>query len=296
MRLIAAVATAATLLVVAANANAYCRTSNCGDRGERTLCVPPGLDDCGTPILWDRNCIGFATQNAGSKWISATAAAAVLQQAFARWTHASCGEGVPQMRVQDLGQVPCSNVEYNLDGGNVNLLVFRDDVWPHIEKQNALALTIVTYDLDTNEIYDADIEVNGTVALVEQPTGVWFDLAGILTHEAGHALGLSHSPLAEATMFAEIGPMDTSFRDLDDDDIAGICAIYPWGSPVTDECNPISRHGFSDRCLAAQTHGDCSYTGGVAKPWWPVTLLSLLLLAFARRRWSTLVAQFAHLT
>jgi hypothetical protein len=56
------------------------------------------------------------------------------------------------------------------------------------------------------------------------------DVLGILTHEIGHALGLGHSDIAEATMFPAAprrrGP---GTGMLHPDDIAGIRAIYGAG-------------------------------------------------------------------
>ena len=53
------------------------------------------------------------------------------------------------------------------------------------------------------------------------------DLQSTLTHEIGHALGLGHSDIAEATMAPSIIGGDISKRTLDQDDINGICALYP---------------------------------------------------------------------
>src|SRR5689334_23648589 len=53
--------------------------------------------------------------------------------------------------------LPISKHEYNQNRGNTNLIVFRDDGWPYEGSSNTLALTTVTYNLDTGEIYDADM-------------------------------------------------------------------------------------------------------------------------------------------
>jgi hypothetical protein len=49
----------------------------------------------------------------------------------------------------------------------------------------------------------------------------------IAAHEFGHALGLGHSTVGSATMYASVGYCSQAFRSLDADDIAGIEAIYP---------------------------------------------------------------------
>ena len=68
----------------------------------------------------------------------------------------------------------------------------------------------------------------GTVGT--NPTScVGTDLRNTVTHESGHMLGLGHSADVNATMFASASTGETSKRTLADDDIAGICAIYPTG-------------------------------------------------------------------
>ncbi|KAK4419602.1 Metalloendoproteinase 2-MMP [Sesamum alatum] len=52
-----------------------------------------------------------------------------------------------------------------------------------------------------------------------------FDLLTVALHEVGHILGLGHSPNPKASMFAYFEPGKP--RDLNDDDIRGIQALYP---------------------------------------------------------------------
>ena len=59
-----------------------------------------------------------------------------------------------------MGPVECDRVKYNQDFGNQNVIVFRDDKWDKNDSSNTLALTTVTFNPDTGEIYDADIELN----------------------------------------------------------------------------------------------------------------------------------------
>jgi hypothetical protein len=81
----------------------------------------------------------------------------------------------------------------------------------------------------------------------------------VLTHEAGHFLGLSHSIDNSATMKPVYDPVrdGESFRSLAPDDVAGICAIYPPDRKAsTDSCD--NRHGFSPQCGADQPPPDDS--------------------------------------
>ncbi len=54
------------------------------------------------------------------------------------------------------------------------------------------------------------------------------DLQSVVTHEFGHALGLNHSALSSAVMYASY-PAGTNKRTLTSDDISGEQAIYPAG-------------------------------------------------------------------
>jgi hypothetical protein len=162
--------------------------------------------------------------------------------------------------VRDLGPVDCATVDYNQGGGNQNVIVFRDDKWPHQDSNNTLALTTVTFNAETGEIYDADMEVNTAeqrVTLVDPVPPDGYDFASIVTHETGHFLGLAHSGENRATMYANYTPGSTALRNLTSDDVAGICSIYrPDGSravldgQVTQgpSCDPTPRRGFTGAC------------------------------------------------
>ena len=53
-----------------------------------------------------------------------------------------------------------------------------------------------------------------------------YDLAGVSTHEFGHAVGLGHSSVTGATMYPSVRACDFSVSSLANDDRAGYSAIY----------------------------------------------------------------------
>lgn len=53
-----------------------------------------------------------------------------------------------------------------------------------------------------------------------------FDLAGVSTHEFGHAVGLGHSNVQGATMFPSVAACDFSITSLANDDKAGYQSLY----------------------------------------------------------------------
>ena len=233
----------------ASAASAYCRTAVCGELAGQ-LCTPPSPDDCGTALFWAQGCFSFSVQEDASVRIDLATAELLMDQAFSAWENVDCGGGsTPSLAVTKFPAVSCDQTEYNQDVGNANVIIFRDESWPYVGQGNTLALTTVTFSLDTGEIFDADLEVNSTpnLALTIGDQEVQYDLLSILTHEAGHMLGLAHSDVDGATMTVEYIPGDVELRDPHPDDIAGICTAFPPGDDLS-TCDPEPRHGFGTVC------------------------------------------------
>ncbi len=94
-----------------------------------------------------------------------------------------------------------------------------------------LALTTTNFNLPSNEIFDADMELNDNVGwdTTGQVAGA-YDLESVLTHEAGHFLGLDHTPAVfEAVMYPLVQP-GTLKRNLAAADLNDVCTVYP-GAP-----------------------------------------------------------------
>src|SRR5262249_12425102 len=152
-------------------------------------------------------CVGFNIQRDASKMqVDYATANMVMTAAFTAWLNVDCG-GAPSISLADLGQVDCNRNEYNERGGNTNELIFHDDMRPHenvLDGNQDIALTTVTYDTHTGEIFDADIEVNSAkYTLTTDDNNVQTDLQSVLTHEAGHFFGLAHTTAPDATMQAQ---------------------------------------------------------------------------------------------
>lgn len=159
------------------------------------------------------------------------------------------------MSVEVLGPIACGQRGFNEDKGNANIVLFRDDSWPYSGAGSVLALTTVTFNTKTGVISDADMEINAASpdkVLTTSDSDVQIDLQSILTHEAGHFLGLAHTLVQDATMFSDYKPGSTTLRDLDEDDRAGLCAAYPPGRAGLGSCDPKaatpSSAGFSALC------------------------------------------------
>lgn len=269
-------------------AQAFCRTTSCPSSpiGTGQLCTPADPGDCGKALFWPSPCVGFTLQQDASKQVSLELSESIFRTAFDTWMKAQCpGGGTPRVRIEYMGPVSCDNQEYNYGEkkslGNSNIIIFRDESWPHSGANNTLALTTVTFNTETGEIYDADMEVNtATNTITTGDTMVEFDLLSIATHEAGHFLGLAHSPFELATMTTQYIPGTLDIRSLDDDDRAGICDIYAPGPVIPDTCDATPRHGFSPLCSddprpPSDSEGGCA----LGRPQKQGSLGAFLLLA-----------------
>lgn len=263
MRRALAAAAAGVTLLASASASAFCRTRTTGVAPDYDA-VANGCSNEGVPLFWNNACVGYSITAAGSKKISYEDAANDLSQAFTRWTGTSCpaddkGHTRPSIDVRDLGPVACDKVEYHGNVPNQNLILFRDDTWTHGDQ--VLGLTTVSYAPSTGEIYGADMELNtyGMDPLkVKDPVGPTdYDFLSVVTHEAGHFLGMGHSDVKQSTMYASYRPGQTVQRELQPDDIEGICSIYrPNGErtvlnaqvTVAPQCDPTPRGGYTGDC------------------------------------------------
>lgn len=228
-------------------AQAYCQATVCDGGQNGVRCTPAESGSCGVPLTFKQGCIGYSLHDAASSQVNVNQISDLMRDAFATWSAADCGGGEgPGVRAFDLGTVSCGRKEYNLEAGNANVVFFHDDAWPYEGAGNTLALTTITFSLDDGAIYDADLEINGTVDLTLGDGPIAFDLPSIVTHEAGHMLGLAHSAEPDATMTVQYVPGDTRLRTLHPDDEAAICASYP--PRDVSACDPTPRRGLATEC------------------------------------------------
>ena len=275
-------------------AAAFCRTMTCPtppDYPDSEDCVPPDFESyCASldpprrvlPVYWTNACVTYDINQNASDQIPYSTAAQQFATAFSKWTGAICpattddagadaGEGKVSIDIRDLGPVSCDALTYNTNEGNQNVIIFHDDVWPYNDANNTLGLTTITYDPDTGELDDADMEINSTVPLTVSgavPTD-GYDFQSIITYETGHFFGMAHSTEDTSTMFAHYTPGSTEMRLLKADDMAGICSIYPpdgtrtvstsvaaSGSIPAAACDPSPNGGWQSACTVPK--GGCS--------------------------------------
>jgi uncharacterized protein (TIGR03382 family) len=282
-------------LGIARPALAFCRTSVC-ELGSGTRCVPELEEDCGIALRWKERCIGFSVQRDGSRSFSAELLAELVTQAFSVWGEAGCDGGRPHFLVKRQADAVCAGPEYNFDfnadKGNANVVMFRDDDWPYPEFESGLALTTVTYDVNTGEIYDADIEINTSgTEFSTSDTAVTYDLLTTIQHETGHFLGIAHSPDTDATMQAVASYGTVARRALTADDVAAVCDAYPPEEPALQaSCSPMP-HDFSPYCnqdlpekSGSEPADGCSTSPAPAGGGAPLALAAMIAGAWTLRR------------
>jgi hypothetical protein len=256
----------AALVLVAPSASAFCRATTCNPADPAENCQ---RDDercliTGDPLFWSSSCVSFSVQAEGSRRhdVSYDELVSLTEAAFASWLDVECDGGrSPALRVVDAGPAECGVSEYNKDKRNAYVVMFRDDDWPYLGAEDTLGLTTLRFDPESGELYDADIEINGTENIMVGDSEVEDDLASILTHEVGHFLGLSHTQSPEATMLAGYETASTALRTLEQDDIDGVCSIYPPDREASESsCEP--RHGFASECGPFQTEPPLSASKG----------------------------------
>lgn len=150
------------------------------------------------------------------------------KDSFDTWSNVSCST----MMWRYLGTTSELNHEdwggWTGKSDGINLMAWQEDSWPN-DLDGAIA---VTAPIQANGTFrDTDILYNG-YDFRWGVNGEWnkMDIAHIATHEIGHAIGLDHSETREATMYYATSSGLTTSRTLHQDDINGICSIYPLGT------------------------------------------------------------------
>jgi hypothetical protein len=201
----------------------------------------------GVPLLrWMRGCVSYAfhrdffrrVPGLGEQQIRAD-----FDAAFAAYRDVDCGR--EPFEVTQLEEISGADwAEFNWDVENESLMSVRTAAeWKQLKYDpNAIALTLLYFDPDSGEIYDADMELNaGIGAFIECEDACGsgeVDLPSTLVHEAGHYLGLGHSTVVGSTMSSHADQGNLDKRTLEDDDRDGYCALElpePDRDPDSDE-------------------------------------------------------------
>jgi hypothetical protein len=217
MKIVAGVAIA-LLTALTAPAHAYTHILRTGDGQPRRW--PSGAQPIAFQINQDTNA-GLPNIQPGSQPLAA------IGRALAAWPAAAAIAFTDQL----------TSVE-SVGADGVNLVTLKNTAANRMAIEMAgspLGLTIVRSQGDN--IVEADIVFNPAEAfstiidtdeeLQEQD---WHDLESVAAHELGHAIGLHHTGVESATMWALSSVLQ---RSLDADDRAGARALYPIAPAAT---------------------------------------------------------------
>lgn len=166
---------------------------------------------------------------------------------------------------------------------------------------------ILDSDIELNEVnFATALDCDGAMGCQTQGMGTLSDLENTLTHEIGHLIGLDHTcfdgttpeppvddtgatippcepeadlslEIREATMYNYQSPGETKKRTPEQDDIDGVCAIYPLADDPG-SCRPVDIDG-QDGCCAVAGRPPAGRTGSGV---W--LILAAAVLALVRRR------------
>ena len=221
--------------------------------------------ESGRALHYQAGCVHYVYDAKGTTHLGNDTEFEVLDAAFDTWAGAAeeCGMLAFTRELAELGAVgrdglstvtfreeswcrPATATEpricYDPAAGAVTRLIFVDDA------SDPLDGTILEADIDINAV-DFALADRGA-SLSEK--GELVDLQSVLTHEVGHALGLTHncwngagqqaldhfgrlvphcdelplgSPALQATMYYQVQPGKTDQQTLEDGDRAAVCAI-----------------------------------------------------------------------
>jgi Matrixin len=272
-------------------ASAWCRT---------TTETPLTGSDCiheGLPLSWNRQCISFTVEDPGESGPALEAVRDAADRSFTAWSSVQCNGRPIGLELRQTRQLAeCGVAQHDRQGPNMNAILFVED-WNDQDDlpPDAFAVTLVWNLVKTGEIVDADMLVNPTLGQLTicgdtcPRSPVVVDVQNVITHEAGHFLGLAHSAEFDATMSSTAPVGETKKRTLEPDDAEGLCSIYgqlPAAQCDEDSGDYVPPRGFSARCSSPRQSSCTLGVPGDRRPSGLALGLGLLAVAIwlARRR------------
>jgi len=209
-----------------------------------------------TTQVWRQRCIPYAV-NSASPVLTENGRLDVVHRSFKRWTDQTCSD----LEFRDVGltdqkhEFDASNASLNRNA--VSVLSAEAEIaalmaarkW---SSRSMVAAAITSHSTTTGEIIDADILLNDVdfdfvvadeVANCVAGDITVQDLENTLVHEIGHVFGLDHVDDPEATMYRMAEGCETKKRDPAQDDVNGLCTVYPVGGP-TATCQPPPNNDY----------------------------------------------------
>ncbi len=167
----------------------------------------------GLPIHWPAtsSIVDIFVNSQNTQALAETTVQAIATNSISQWN------GSAQINLR-------KNTTFGKEQAGLNVLYFSTD--PNIfSGSGVIGVTQVSFKETNGEIVGANIIINDNYVFSTVSTDQSF-LGNVITHEAGHFLGLGHGQVSGSTMFYALA---RGQHVVEADDKAGLYAIYPNG-------------------------------------------------------------------
>lgn len=250
MRVVVALLLVSCLVAVSMEAAAYCRSTTVKP-AKNEVCSSDGVE-----LQWFDRCADVNVFARAKSGLTARQIENVMQASFDTWSAVTC-DGEPVGLEADVAAAQSrSNAPWE---STVEFIDDASDWRDRMNDDNAVAVTVMSFGVESGRIHGADIEINDWnfnlgICGAECAPGIT-DLENTLTHEVGHFYGLGHMPVGSpTTMEIWAAPGETQKRSLERDDKNGLCAIYPPGT-FPEECTGSTFYAEEDKGCGCATVG-----------------------------------------
>jgi hypothetical protein len=180
-------------------------------------------------------------------------------EAFLNWTQSrvrSCSTSWNSTRLPNFS-TPSGTAAINANDTTNNVIWLQGNAWRY--SSATLGLTTTTYYVSSGQIIDGDMELNNNALWADDGTAGHYDFESVVLHEAGHFLGLDHTPSPIAVMYASV-PTGAIKRTLDAQDDNDVCSVYTAPGGQGDPCITATDCTMGRVCEAAagQTQRICT--------------------------------------